>query len=152
ASAQGGWVYGVAFPLRAPPIAAVQTTIDGLRYLYADYPRLRSSCDVDFPGVEGGKMGPRRIDMLRTVFDKQALQFAGQRLADGVALRCRETAQNQFVNHDLDVRWPRDHPADIRRALLASHAQPPISASVSGFSSLANSTWAARSRWLMRTG
>src|SRR5207249_4593655 len=33
-----------------------------------------------------------------------------------------------------------------------AHSQPPISASVSGFSNLAYSVWAARSRWAMRTG
>ena len=54
--------------------------------------------------------------------------------------------QDQLIDLHVDIANRPLHLLDIRRASFPSHAQPPISDSVKGFSSLANSTRAARSR------
>src|SRR6266566_5154752 len=77
---------------------------------------------------------------MHTLLTEHPRQFALHGLADGIAVFGCETVQHQFLDMQFDVVW------------LRFHTQPPISASVSDFSSLAYSLRDARSRCTMRTG
>src|SRR5947209_4285369 len=73
-----------------------------------------------------------------TLLTEQPRQFALHCLTDCITVIGREAVQYQLLDMQFDI--------------VGSHAQPPISASVSDFSSLAYSLRDARSRCTMRTG
>lgn len=72
---------------------------------------------------------------------QQALKLLRRGVADGVLVQWREAVQDKFLDVQLDGT-----------RIETAHAHPPISAAVNGRSSLAYSTRAARSRWVMPTG
>src|SRR5437588_2197833 len=77
------------------------------------------------------------------LFDEEARQFALYCFADGVALSRREAVQDQLFDVQLNV---------LCCSLALIHTQPPISASVKDFSSLAYSLRADRNRYFICTG
>lgn len=104
----------------------------------ADGGGLHTGRDVELAAVDAGHITAAAQVRRHTLFGKEALQLALHRLGNPVAVARAEAIEDQLL--DPQVNAPR------------RHAQPRISASSSGFSSLAYSTLAACKRWHMRTG
>src|SRR5258708_18703562 len=121
----------LAHSLLKPPI-------DRVCYLRANRASFCARLHVKRAAVHLFGLVPTAERGMHTLLSKQPCQFALHCRADGGTVARREAVQHEFFDMQFDVVW--------------LHTQPPISASVSAFSSLVYSPRAARSRCAMRTG
>src|SRR6266852_7465928 len=116
----------------------LKPSIDRVRYLRANCANFRARLHVKRTAVHALGLVPVAERQVNALLSKEPCQLSLNCSANGMAVARREAMQHEFFDMQFDV--------------VRLHTQPPISASVSAFSSLVYSPRAARSRCAMRTG